>query len=118
MYNTQIREIKQRDHILGTDEFKRRLIAGVAALGKNPPINRMPSYLNNGEDAQKLVDEYKDMGIVQMHPSSIMYPRQDIKANRVIGKYFDLVDKKWLETGTFTMIYSSKGVHIYPIKPY
>ncbi|MCL1999454.1 MAG: polymorphic toxin type 50 domain-containing protein [Turicibacter sp.] len=116
-YPTKIDNKKQNAHILGSDTIKKRVREGLTALKANPPRNRMPSYLYSEIDPQQLVDTHKASGVLRMHPTSTAYPRENVRAFAPVGKYFDISSRSWVETDTLTIVYSSTGVHTYPIDP-
>lgn len=49
------------------------------------------------------------------HPSSPDYPREDITADRIIGKTWVKSLQKYIDTSAFTICYSKTGVHIIPV---
>ena len=111
-YPSKIRQDLQDGHVKGTRQFNKKLSK---AQGKSPYYE--PSILYPNEDAQKLVDRHKGTGYVYMHPTSGDYPREDVELNRVIGKWWDVSIGGYSDTNTFTIVYSSKGTHIFPVKP-
>ena len=74
--------------------------------------------LNKGVNPQELVNKYAGSGrqannIAVGNPGS----KEIVAADRVIGKYYDRVNGKYVDTKNFTIVYSKKGVHIYPARP-
>ena len=72
-----------------------------------------PAFLNPDADAQKLVDKYKGTGEIRPRPGS-EYPEEIIKADSFIGKTWVLSRQNYVDTDTFTIVYSKNGMHIYP----
>jgi len=72
-YSSRVIFGRQRKHIEGTQEYNDNM----ARLEQLSPGSR-PSKLNDGVDAQALVDKYKGTGRVYFHASSKEYPREDI----------------------------------------
>lgn len=99
---------KQEEHILGTKRWlseSKRLISE----GKSPK-----SFLFKDIDAQMLVDTYSGKGTVSYKPNG-KYPIEYVNCPDVIGKTYDLKQKKYVPTKRIAIVYSSKGVHIYPV---
>jgi len=64
-------------------------------------------------NAQELIDKYAGTG--QILPQKKGPPKERISSDTVIGKYFDLKKKKYLETNRAIIVYSKTGTHIYPV---
>jgi hypothetical protein len=75
----------------------------------------MPAKLKPGADAQSLVDKYKGTGRIYFKPDNNLYPREDIKADAVIGETWVKSLGKYVDTSVFTIMYSKTGVHIVPV---
>jgi hypothetical protein len=48
---------------------------------------------------------------------SEVYPREDITADELIGKYWSEEKQTHMDTNEFTIVYSGAGTHIFPIEP-
>ena len=78
-YPAKIIAGRQNKHIEGTQEFKQKL----EQIKRDSP-GSMPAVII--VDAQELVDKYKGTGSIYFHSSSLDYPREDVKADKIIGK--------------------------------
>jgi len=112
-YSTKVIKSLQHGHKKDTKLFNKK----VQLYQKNPEKYTMPSILNDNENAQELVDLYGETAENYMHKGSKVFPRKDVKMDRIIGQYWNDDMQKYVDTDTFTIIYSKKGVHIYPKKP-
>jgi hypothetical protein len=66
-------------------------------------------------DAQALIDKYKGTGNIIPPNAGSNYPREIVRADNSIGKSWVKSLQKYVETDTFTIVYSSSGAHIFPI---
>jgi len=105
-YPFKIVEGRQRKHIEGTREFEQKRAAMQKLSNRSEPAKLKP-----GVDPQRLVDQYKGTGEIYMVTGS-PYPREDIKADTVIGETWVKSLQKYVDTSMFTISYSSIGVHI------
>jgi len=96
---------RQNKHIEGTREFEQNR-EKMRKLGSRPSILIA--------DAQMLADKFKGTGIIYFTKSSADYPREDIDAGYVIGKFWDWKTQRYVDTTVFTISYSKTGIHIFP----
>jgi hypothetical protein len=106
IYPSNVRRQKQNQHIEGTEEFQRRK----EYLQKINPGSAQSILL---VDAQELVDKYKGTGTIIYVDGH--YPGERIVTDEVIGQTWYKDKQKYVDTKAFRIIYSSKGVHIYPV---
>jgi hypothetical protein len=66
---------------------------------------------------QKLIDRYKGKGRVYSYRGSIVYPREDVSADEIIGKYWSEEQQIHMDTNELPIIYSGAGAHVFPIEP-
>ena len=107
--NTNIRTQKQNEHIEGTMERARK-IANDEEKGKTPS-SEFYSDVNLSEIVEKYAGK-GDFAFRQNHELPIEY----ISLDRNIGKVYNVGEKKYMETDRIAIVYSSKGVHLYPVK--
>jgi len=107
-YPSHIQKGKQRKHSPGTREFQQER----EKLNRRSPGSE-PSILNNDVDAQELVNRYKGTGKIRKRRGSD-YPEEIVKTNKNIGKTWVISKQKYIDTDTFTIVYSKDGTHIYP----
>ena len=111
-YNLKVREQKQQEHIVGTkqwqDYFKRKIESN---------SNNRPTMFNRDVNIQELINEYKGKGTIEFSRSKDSYPREYIDTDKVLGKYWDDVEMRYKDANRFEIVYSSKGVHAFPIRP-
>lgn len=111
-YNLQVRQQKQKEHIQGDqkwiDYFKRKV---------NSKSQNRPTMFNKDVNVQQLVNQYKGSGIIEYNRKNDVYPREYIDTNKIIGKYWDESTMKYKNATRFVIVYSSKGVHAFPIRP-
>lgn len=105
---TIVRKVKQEEHILGTEKWL-SLSKMEIANGKNPK-----SFLFKSVDVQKLVDTYSGKGKLDYRKNSA-YPIEYVTCADTIGKTFDLKHNKYINTKRIAIVYSNKGVHVYPV---
>jgi hypothetical protein len=106
-YPTKVIAGRQRKHIEGTREFEQKR----AQMQKDSPGSE-PAILT--ADAQALVDQYKGTGSIRITRGS-NYPQETVIASAIIGKTWVNSLQKYVDTRGFRIIYSSKGVHIFPV---
>ncbi len=108
-YKLTVRENIQKRHIEGTKEY----LDYVARLEQKGSKVK-PSILS--VDAQALINRFAGTGriIVQKKGGP---PKEVIDAGTVVGKYFDEGSGKFLESTRAMIVYSSKGIHVYPAAP-
>ena len=107
--NIAVRNVKQQEHIQGTKKWRQRVRSDLETKGTAPDM----FYKN--VDAQKLVDEYSGTGEFEFRKNQ-QYPIEYISAKEPIGRYFNLGKGRYEETKRFAIRYSSKGVHLHPVK--
>lgn len=107
--NTVVKGVKQQEHIQGTKKWKQRVRSDLETQGTAPDM----FYKN--VDVQKLVDEYSGKGKLDFRKNQ-QYPIEYISVKEPIGRYFNLGRGRYEETRRFAIRYSSKGVHLHPVK--
>lgn len=107
--NTNIRRVKQQEHVRGTKAWKKRVQDSIKQ-GKT-----LPSIFNSEESIEALVQQYKGTGIIDFKKNQ-EYPVEYITADHVVGRYFNTGTGKYEETKRFAIRYSSNGVHLHPVK--
>ncbi|WP_315273050.1 polymorphic toxin type 50 domain-containing protein [Selenomonas sputigena] len=108
-YNLTIRRQVQNRHIPGTKEYDRY----VEQL-KADDIK--PSILSQGVDVQSFVRQYHKKGISDPSRRDGS-PREIVDAGFVVGQYWDIKERKYLDITWAKIVYSRKGAHIYPVLP-
>ena len=104
-----ILEQKQNQHIFGTEQFEQRR---VQELEKG--YGQSPSYLI--VDAKSVVDKYAGTGEISFRANE-KYLREEIVLPEVAGYYWGRKEQKYFPTNKVKLVYSQKGVHVYPIFP-
>jgi hypothetical protein len=107
-YSSHLHPGKQEHHVHGSSKFM-QIDSALQSLG----TLKRQSYIT--VDAQELINEHKGAGRVYEHRSSSEYPREDVRADRVIGKAWSKREQKYVDTREFTIVYSGSGAHIFPI---
>jgi len=107
--NTNIKRVKQQEHVRGTKAWRKRVQDSIK-LGKT-----LPSIFYSEESIEALVQKYKGTGIIDFKKNQ-EYPVEYITADHVVGKCFNTGTGKYEETKRFAIRYSSKGVHLHPVK--
>lgn len=109
-YNLTVRRQVQSRHIEGTKER--------AAYIENRRRNGQdttPSYLLADVDPQALVKQYHGKGAYK--PNNDGTVREEVKADRVVGRSWDNKTGGYIDTRWFAIVYSKRGTHVYPIYP-
>ena len=101
---------RQRKHIAGTLEFKQK-----REQMNNESPGSEPSILE--ADANELMKKYKGTGEISIVKGS-PYPQEVVDVNFVVGKTWFRKNQKYVDTKRFKIIYSSDGVHIFPVSDY
>ncbi|MDR2167349.1 MAG: hypothetical protein LBE35_05810 [Clostridiales bacterium] len=109
-YPSRIIRGRQNKHIAGTKEFAQN---SEKMQRLNP--GSKPSILE--VDAQALVDKFRGTGVIEIKPGSL-YPRETIDVGEVIGKTWVKSLGKYVDTRKVAIIYSSDGVHVFPVSDY
>lgn len=107
--NIAVRNVKQQEHIQGTKKWRQRVRSDLETKGTAPDM------FYKSVDVQKLVDEYSGTGEFEFRKNQ-QYPIEYISAKEPIGRYFNLGKGRYEETKRFAIRYSSKGVHLHPVK--
>ena len=106
-YPSRIVQGRQNKHIPGTKEFEqKRESMNQKNAGSEPALLEA--------DAQMLVDKHKGTGEVRKDPGS-SYPRENVTVDFIVGKTWVKSLQKYVDSDTFTILYSNKGTHIFPI---
>jgi len=106
--NTTVKKVKQQEHIQGTKKWAQRVKENLKNKGTAPDM-----FLKD-IDVQKLVDDSKGSGIFEFRKNQ-EYPIEYVSSEKVIGKAFNPMTKKYEDTKRFAIRYSSKGVHAHPV---
>ncbi len=107
--NLNLKKVKQQEHVRGTKKWNQRVIESVKQ-GKT-----LPDMFYSHESIEKLVEKYKGTGLIQFRRNQD-YPIEYVTADHFVGKYFNSGIGKYEETKRFAIRYSSKGVHLHPVK--
>lgn len=106
--NKKVKESKQREHTFRdkrwTEESRKRV-----EKGDNPN-----AFIYDNQNAQDLVNKYSGKNKLIYRKNSA-YPIEFATADTPVGKTFDKKVGKYVETKRFAIVYSKKGVHIYPV---
>ncbi|MCU9614092.1 polymorphic toxin type 50 domain-containing protein [Caldibacillus lycopersici] len=103
-YPLRVNPNKQKRHIEGTSEYQDY----VKKLEKR---QLKPSILK--VDANQLVKQYHGTGRIIV-TSSNQPPKEAIKADYVVGIYFDSTIQQYIPTKSAMIVYSRTGIHVYP----
>lgn len=106
-YPLKISKGKQNKHIEGTNEFKLHVI-------KLEKRGDKPSILTS--DPQALVEEYHSKGRIIISGGKDSPPKESIKTNEVVGKYYNKKLGEYVDTKSIMIVYSKTGTHVYPKK--
>lgn len=109
-YNLQLRQQKQKEHILGEKQWIKRARNSIAK-GEIPP-----GAFFKDADIQNLISQYAGKGIIEFRGQSI-FPREYVNIDRDIGRYFNDELGRFVSTNRIAIHYSSKGTHAYPVQP-
>jgi hypothetical protein len=99
-----INKQKQNRHIEGTREYQEY-------KEKLQKVGFMPSILE--VDTEELLKQYSGKGRIIIS-SGNQPPKESIKADYYVGKYYDRDKGEWVTTQWAMICYSKTGVHIYP----
>lgn len=106
----KIRAEKQLEHILGTPEWTKASRAEIAK-GKNPK-----SAFYKNIDPQEIVNKFSGTGILEYKPRN-SYPHEFVDVGKIVGISFDKKVNKYVPTSRIQIVYSKKGVHLFPVLP-
>lgn len=107
--STAVKKVKQQEHVLGTPKWRQRVKADLASKGTAPDM------FYKDVDIQELVKSLSGTGTLKFRKGQ-PYPVEYITVDRVIGKRFNSGTGKYEDTRRFAIRYSSKGVHLHPVK--
>lgn len=107
--NVSVKRVKQQEHIRGTKKWRQRVKSDLATRGTAPDM------FFEEVDTQELANRLAGTGTLKFHKGQ-KYPVEYITADKAIGKRFNLGTGKYEDTRRFAIRYSSKGVHLYPVK--
>ena len=107
--NTTVKKVKQQEHVLGTKKWKQRVKADLISKGTAPDM------FYKDVDTQELVNRFAGTGTLKFQKGQ-QYPVEYITVDRIIGKRFNSGTGKYENTRRFAIRYSSKGVHLHPVK--
>lgn len=108
--NLNIKREKQRDHIRGDVKWKKRISEDL----KNAATPT--SMFFESTDIKGLVDNYAGKGTIIYRDEKQNYPIEFITASQTVGKVWDSGLNRYVDTRRFVIRYSSKGVHLHPVK--
>ena len=106
--NTTIETGKQNNHIYGKI-WKNQVKQAINSNSKSVP----KSVLSKGSDPQELVNKYAGTGNLEF-PKGSQFPNEYIHLDYVVGRTYDQKQKKYVESHTLQIKYSSDGTHIFP----
>lgn len=66
-------------------------------------------------DIDAIIKEYAGKGTISF-PFNREFPYEYVSLDQNIGKVYNVGEKKYMETDRVAIVYSSKGVHLYPVK--
>ena len=107
--NLSVKKQKQQEHILGRKKWKERVRLDLKEKASAPDM------FYKTVDVEQLVKEYSGTGVLQFRKGQD-YPIEYISANYPVGKAFNLESGRYMDTKRFAIRYSSKGVHLHPVK--
>ncbi len=107
--NTKLRWHKQAEHVEGTKENAIRINEDIKH-GKT-----VASIFYEGVDVQQLFDKNHSKGDIVFLPNQT-YPIEYISVEKPVGKVYNIGKREYEETDRIAIRYSSKGVHLHPVK--
>ena len=108
-YNLTVRRQVQNRHIQGTAEYQQY-------LEKLSNTNFKPSFLLPTVNVDTLVKKYHKQGEYTPNPKDGS-PREIVDTGEIIGQYWNNRTGQYEDTTFIEIVYSKKGVHIYPVFP-
>lgn len=105
--NYNVRYQKQREHIYGTVEYNRRKnhnSKDFSYFVKETTLKEIEKIVNDNKDAEKIYS-----------PAS-KYPISYVDIESPIGRVYNSDIGDFVETNRVKIVYSSKGVHVFPVK--
>lgn len=108
--NTKIKWNKQKEHVLGTKEWKKRVQDDIR-LGKTPA-----SLFLKEIDYNDLIASNLGKGKIVFTNDKNLYPKEYIQYDEVIGRVFNVGTGRYEVTRRFAIHYSNKGIHAHPVK--
>jgi hypothetical protein len=107
--NTKLRWHKQAEHIEGTKENVIRVNEDI----KNGKT--VASIFYQDIDIKELFDKYHTKGEMVFLPNQT-HPIEYVSVEKPIGKVYNIGKKEYEETNRIAIRYSSKGIHLHPVK--
>jgi hypothetical protein len=108
-YSDRIVQGRQNKHIEGTKEFWQNC----QKMARLSPGSR-PAILT--VNAGLLVKKYKGTGKIRIE--GLKYPQETISTGDVVGKTWVISLQKYADSKSFRIVYSSDGVHVFPVSDY
>lgn len=108
--NTTIKWNKQREHLLGTKEWKKRVQDDIR-LGKTPSSSFLKEI-----DHNELISNGVGKGTIAFANPKNKYPYEFVQSDTIVGRVFNAGTEKYEYTKRFAIHYSSKGIHAHPVK--
>ena len=108
--NLTIKARKQSDHILGSDEWRKRLAEDLKN-GKTPT-----SMFYSSVDIGDLLKKYNGKGEIIFRDKKQIYLVEFVDADSYVGKVWDSGLNRYVNTKRFVIRYSKDGVHLHPVK--
>lgn len=104
-----IRKNKQLEHTRGSVVWKNRIKKDF----RNHKL--LPSFFYPDVDVESLLQAQHGRGIIVLHEKDhAVYEYH--KADHVIGRQYDKVSGKYIETNEYVIHYVDSGTHLYPVK--
>ncbi len=107
--NLNLRKQKQQEHILGTKKWFNRVKEDISN-NKNPP-----SAFYKNVDIDLLIRENCGKGMLDFKSEKAEFPTEFVTLNSLIGKTYDAIYGKYIDTSVIQIVYSKKGTHAYPV---
>jgi len=111
---SRIREEKQREHIAGTYENLRRKEIQADYIREHGPFSEFYEDTTI-EEIQGVVNMYAGKGIIDFRGNED-FPIEYITVDKNIGVVYNFGEGRLVDTNRIAIVYSSKGVHVYPVK--
>ncbi|SHM95658.1 toxin 50 [Anaerosporobacter mobilis DSM 15930] len=108
--NTKIKWNKQKEHVLGSKEWKKRVQDDIR-LGKTPASSFLKEI-----DYNELITTNLGKGKIVFTNDKNLYPKEYIQNDEVIGRVFNVGTGRYEVTRRFAIHYSNKGIHAHPVK--
>ena len=108
-YNLTIRRQVQNRHIEGTKEYQ-QYVERLSATGFKP------SKIFVDVNVNEVITKFHGKGIYDPNPKDNS-PREIVDTGQIIGQYWNIEEKGYIDTSFVEIVYSKKGIHIYPVRP-